>query len=234
MPLTERHHYTVQQHLKNDYPVEYVPPTRAYQADNSPSISPETVNKKVPTNTVQSTSQEKSGLKKKQILIYHSHNRESWLPELKNVKDPDLALDPNKNVTLLGSRLQQKMEDAGIGSIHSKEDYPSAIKDFNYPKSYEYSKNTIQQALASQSNLTFMFDLHRDSQKRDKPTITINKKEFAQVYFVVLMNVIPKYQKGFTAKIRMAMVNTINLFLLIAPDRNWWGGEHSCRSLPDC
>lgn len=119
----------------------------------------------------------------KVVFIYHSHNRESWIPELKNSgKDPS---DAAINVTLLGKRLQQKLEAQGIGAQSSAVDYPSAIKDFNWVLSYKYSKETVKEAMTSNKKLTYFFDIHRDSQPRKHTTVTINGKSYAKVMFIV-------------------------------------------------
>ncbi|MFH5182739.1 stage II sporulation protein P [Paenibacillus sp. TAB 01] len=118
-------------------------------------------------------------------FIYQSHNQESYLPDLPGVKDPDKAYDPKKNVTLVGLRLAQKLEEEGIGAVHSDKNYPAIEKNFNYYYSYKYSLKTLQEASASHPDLKFYFDIHRDSQRREKTTMHLNGKDYAQVYFIV-------------------------------------------------
>jgi len=120
---------------------------------------------------------------RKVVFIYHSHNRESYYPELKSgAKDPN---SDTVNVTLVGKRLAQQLEKEGVGSTHSNKDYPSSVKGYNWNYSYKYSLQTVKQALARNDKLTFFFDLHRDSQRRSKTTATINGKDYAQVYFII-------------------------------------------------
>jgi stage II sporulation protein P len=118
-------------------------------------------------------------------FVYQSHNQESYLPELPGVTDPDKAYDAKKNVSLVGSRLAQKLEQEGIGAVHSDTNYPAAIKDFNYYLSYKYSLKTLQDAAVAHPDLSYYFDIHRDSQKREKTTITVDGKSYAQVYFII-------------------------------------------------
>ncbi len=121
--------------------------------------------------------------KRKVAFIYHSHNRESWYPELKEeMKDPT---SKTKNITLVGKRLAERLEEKGIGAMHSDMDYPSAIEGFRWELSYKYSKKTVKEAIASSSDLTYFFDIHRDSQKRKYTTVDINGKSYAQVFFIV-------------------------------------------------
>ncbi|WP_042162803.1 stage II sporulation protein P [Paenibacillus gorillae] len=120
---------------------------------------------------------------RKIAFIYHSHNRESWYPELKGT-----AKDPNsdtKNITLVGKRLASKLEEQGVGAMHSDTDYPTAIKDYRWELSYKYSMKTVKEAMASSKDLKFFFDIHRDSQKRKYTTVDIGGKSYAQVYFII-------------------------------------------------
>lgn len=123
---------------------------------------------------------------KKPVMIYHSHNRESWVPELGlDPKKADSAFDPKTNVTLVGKRIADKLNESGIGAVSYNTDYQSTEKDFNYYFSYKYSSRTVKEAFAVHPELTYLFDIHRDSSSRDKTTITINGKDYAQLYFVV-------------------------------------------------
>lgn len=136
-----------------------------------------------------------SNLSLPQVLIYHSHNRESWIPELKNIKVANEAFDSKTNVTLLGDYLIKKMKTYDIPVFHSKKDYPSVISNFNYAYSYTYSRETIEQERAMHNNIEYLIDIHRDSQGRDKTTIQYNNLNYAQVYFVVGTNN-PNWQKN--------------------------------------
>lgn len=129
----------------------------------------------------------KEQLKEPKVFIYHSHNRESFLPELasKGIKDPDAAYDTDINVTLVGKRLKDKLEGLGIPTLQSTTDYPSTEKGFNYAKSYAYSAKTVQTAMADNKGLGMIFDIHRDSLTRDRTTVKLDGKEYAQVYFII-------------------------------------------------
>ncbi|CAM4230544.1 stage II sporulation protein P [Paenibacillus endophyticus] len=140
----------------------------------------------------------------KVAFIYHSHNRESWYPEL-----TDKSKDPNsstKNITLVGKRLAKMLEANGVGAQHSDTDYPTAIKDYRWELSYKYSMKTVKEAIASSKDLKFFFDLHRDSQKRKYTTIDIGGKSYAQVYFII-GHKNPNWQKNeaFATKIHEAL-----------------------------
>jgi stage II sporulation protein P len=119
----------------------------------------------------------------KAVFIYHSHNRESYLPELgPGAKDPSHS---KINVTLVGKRLARQLEARGVGAVASSKDYASSVKSYNWNLSYKYSRQTVQQAMAGYENLEYFFDIHRDSQRRSKTTVTIDGKDYAQVYFII-------------------------------------------------
>lgn len=139
-------------------------------------------------------------------FIYHSHNQESFLPELPGVKDPDRAYDASKNITLVGERLAESLEKDGVGAVHSDVNYPAEVKNFNYAYSYKYSLKTLQEAFAAHKDLKYFFDIHRDSQVRGKTTTTINGVDYAQVYFILgEKNPHWKENEQFAAKIHEAL-----------------------------
>ncbi|MEB3100719.1 stage II sporulation protein P [Ferviditalea candida] len=126
---------------------------------------------------------------RKVIFIYHSHNRESWIPELKargeKIEGINQAYDPKINITLAGKRLAAKLGELGVGAVDSSTDYVSQVAGFNYNYSYKYSLKTVKEAFAANPDYTYFFDIHRDSQERDLTTVNIGGKAYAQVYFII-------------------------------------------------
>lgn len=124
---------------------------------------------------------------RKVVFIYHTHNRESWVPELKDrgVTDIKDAFDAETNITLVGKALAERLEELGIGAVHSDTDYYTEVKDYNWNFSYKYSEKTVEAALREHRDLAFLFDIHRDSQRRDVTTATIDGVTYAQVYFII-------------------------------------------------
>lgn len=122
-------------------------------------------------------------LGRKAVFIYHTHNRESFYPELKGkMRDPQ---DAKINITLVGRRLAERLEEYGIGAVHSDKDYAASVKDFDWNRSYQYSLGTVRQAIADYGDLEFFFDIHRDSSRRSKTTVTIDGVAYARVYFII-------------------------------------------------
>lgn len=171
-------------------PLDYTPPPEAllpYEEwvpnDLTPPDQSDTAEEPPAATPIEPTVEEPSS--DKRIFIYHSHNRESWLPELPDKTKLDDAYDPTINVTLLGSRMAEKLEEKGIGAVSSAQDYPTSVPGYNWNFSYKYSLQTIREAFASYPDLTYYFDIHRDSQTREYTTATINGQEYAQLYFII-------------------------------------------------
>lgn len=122
----------------------------------------------------------------KGVLIYHSHNRESWVPELGlAAKDANLAQDAKINITLVGKELADRLEEKGIGAVHYDTDYASAIDKYNWYYSYKYSNKTVKEAFAANPDIKFSFDLHRDDSSKDKSTLAVNGKNYAKVFLII-------------------------------------------------
>lgn len=116
------------------------------------------------------------------IYIYHTHNRESFLPELNGQTDPNKAYDKDKNITLVGERLYKDLQAKNIGAIQTKNDY--WFKG-NVKNEYDLSRKTAQDVLKKNSSIQIMFDIHRDSQGRDMTTTKIDGKDAARIYFII-------------------------------------------------
>lgn len=156
------------------------------ESDNnlSPPKKPSTTNVAPPTDPIIKTPIDNDN--NAEIFIYHSHNRESWLPELPDVKKESLAFDKKTNVTLLGDRLANKLSEAGINSIHDSTDYQSVYGDiYKGSDSYLYSRKKVKEAKASNKGIKYYFDIHRDSGPRKTTTAKIKGIEYAQLYIII-------------------------------------------------
>ncbi len=164
-------------------PTDPTDPHAALQPSDPPAVqSPAPTSQQTPDRNASPQSNDDDAARKV-VFIYHSHNRESWVPELEGGdKDPN---DDKINITLVGKRLAKQLEDRGIGAAQSSQDYASTIKSYNWNNSYKYSQQTVKQALAANDDLQFFFDIHRDSQGRSKTTAKINGVDYAQVYFII-------------------------------------------------
>jgi stage II sporulation protein P len=119
---------------------------------------------------------------KKVVHLYFTHNQESYLPYLKDVKDPNLAYHSQVNVTKIGDYLKESLEERGIGTSVDKFDVMGTVKMAN---TYSKSGELVKTAMASNRDLDYFIDIHRDARRKDKTTPIVNGKPFAQLVFVV-------------------------------------------------
>jgi stage II sporulation protein P len=119
------------------------------------------------------------------VFVYHTHNRESWISETEAKGD---QLDhPVRNITLVGKRLAQELNDRGVGTEVSTVDIYQRLLDqgLKYPLSYAESLKVVKMAQERNRELHYFFDLHRDTAGREKTTATIKGKTYARVLFVI-------------------------------------------------
>ncbi|MGM0752238.1 MAG: stage II sporulation protein P [Bacillota bacterium] len=167
-------------------PIESVPPPEALEAGNeAPLKNVENFNK----------SDQKSGDvapplstgDKKTVHLYFTHTRESYLPYLEGVTNPDSAMHSEVNVTKVGDMVKKYLEGLGIGTTIDKTDVIANLnnKGLDYWAAYQESRPLVQAAMTSNKDLLYLVDIHRDSQRRAVTTGTINGKSYAKLAFVV-------------------------------------------------
>ena len=122
------------------------------------------------------------------VLIYHSHNRESFLSLLPGAADSNEAYHVSKNIRLVGKRIAENLKSAGIEVIHAYEDYVSKYGSrFRVNQSYAYSAQTVKEQLKNYPQIRYIFDIHRDASPRDETTIEIGGNKYARLFFVIGM-----------------------------------------------
>ncbi|MGE8206184.1 stage II sporulation protein P [Heyndrickxia sp. NPDC080065] len=168
-------------------PIETVPPDKVFKSKKDPNLK-NTSDIDSNENTKENTN--KSSLStgdKKTVFIYFSHTRESFLPYLDGVTNPDDAQHSKINVTKVGGKLKEELEDRGIGTTVDKTDVQSLLlkKGWQYTQSYQESRELVQAAMTNNRNLHYFIDIHRDSRRKKDTTISINGKSFAKIAFVI-------------------------------------------------
>lgn len=122
-----------------------------------------------------------------QVLIMHTHTTESFEPYERNFYDNSFnyrTTDPTKNVVMVADEITEKLEAAGIKTIHDTtiHDYPS------YNGSYQRSAETVKAILEKYPSIKVVLDIHRDAiiSNNDliQPVATINGKKAAQVMII--------------------------------------------------
>ncbi|WP_018661402.1 stage II sporulation protein P [Heyndrickxia acidiproducens] len=168
-------------------PIESVPPDSTLHAND-----PETRNtdkleghNRTAEDEKQQPSRTTGG--KKRVYIYFTHTRESFLPYLKGVTNPDLAQHSKINVTKVGERLQQDLGDKGIGAVADTTDILTLLdkNGMQYYQAYQESRNVMASAMRKDRNLQYFIDIHRDSRRKKDTTVVINGKSYAKIAFVI-------------------------------------------------
>ncbi len=123
-----------------------------------------------------------------QVLIVHTHTTETFMQNESNFYTAQFnsrTTDKNKNMAKIGSIVAQKLNAAGIKTLHdtTKHDYPE------YSGSYSRSAKTVNSYLKKYKSIKIVLDLHRDavSSGSDKVKLIteINGKKAAQVMLVM-------------------------------------------------
>ncbi|MGE5701037.1 MAG: stage II sporulation protein P [Clostridia bacterium] len=121
------------------------------------------------------------------VFIYHTHNRESWRGIASNNQGTSID-DATNNITLVGNRLGELLQQRGIETGVSLDDIARRLaeKKKSYTASYAESLQTVLAAASQNPTLEYYFDLHRDSDvPRERTTTTINGQDYARILFVI-------------------------------------------------
>lgn len=126
--------------------------------------------------------------KEPQVLIYHTHTTEAYLEKFTGsyVKGTETrSEDPKKSVVNVGNIIADKLNAAGITTIHD-----TTINDSPaYNGAYTRSLNKAEAYLKQHPSIQVILDVHRDSLTQEngtklKPTAEINGKKAAQIMIV--------------------------------------------------
>jgi stage II sporulation protein P len=170
-------------------PVESAPPIEVLKAEQEASLQN--------TEGIDSGKSNGGGPKpplttggRKVVYVYFSHNRESYLPYLKGVTDPNEAYHSQINVMNIGDKLKEQLENRGIGTSVEKTDIQANLnkKGLKYQQSYQESRPIVQAAMAGNQDFQYFIDIHRDSQRKGMTTKTINGQSYAKLAFIIGAN----------------------------------------------
>ncbi len=123
-----------------------------------------------------------------QVLIVHTHTTECYAQSANGFYSPDYSprtTDSSQSVVAVGDVLAQKLEAAGIRTLHATEthDHP------RYNGSYDRALDTIEKYLKEYPSIEMVLDVHRDAITYDdgtklKPTALIDGRKAAQVMII--------------------------------------------------
>ncbi|UOQ94029.1 stage II sporulation protein P [Halobacillus shinanisalinarum] len=162
-------------------PVESLPPTEEQLQNQEVNQS------QLDLAEEEGTPQKNEEISKKSVYIYQSHSWEAYKPLIKSEHPNASSTNEKVNVIAVGTKLKEELEGRGIGVKHDKTNVTKGLKERNldYTHSYEFSRGLVQEALAQNDNLSYLIDIHRDSQPRSITTTTINGKDYARLFFIV-------------------------------------------------
>ncbi|WP_121639718.1 stage II sporulation protein P [Virgibacillus sp. Bac330] len=171
-----------------NFPIESSPPLKEVLKERQAIIegSEEEGKKEAKKNQERNEATPSTG-DRQVVYLYNSHNRESFLPHLPGVEDPNEAHHKEVNITKVSDHLAKSLEENGIGTIVENKDIMNELNDkgWGYGKSYQASRQVVEEAMANNKDMQYAFDLHRDSIGRDKTTAKINGKPFARLMIVI-------------------------------------------------
>ena len=167
-------------------PIESAPPLEILQAEKEAALQNtdeiEGNGDGGPTKTPSNTTGDRDV-----VYVYFSHNRESFLPYLQGVTNPNHAYHSQVNVTNIGDKLKEELEKGGIGTVVDKTDIEAKLKEkgLSFARSYQESRTVVEAAVTQNRDLNYLIDIHRDSRRKKDTTIEINGKTYAKLAFVI-------------------------------------------------
>ncbi len=167
-------------------PIESAPPIEIMKAEREASLQNlEGLDKPADQPRRPKTCRQQGG--RQVVYVYFTHNRESYLPYLQGVTDPNLAYHSQINVTKIGDQLKTSLEERGIGTTIDKTDIQGNLnkKGLTYYKSYQESRSVVQTVMASNRDLQYFIDIHRDSRRKSDTTVEINGTSYAKLAFII-------------------------------------------------
>ncbi|KUO70681.1 MAG: hypothetical protein APF77_02540 [Clostridia bacterium BRH_c25] len=127
--------------------------------------------------------------KSPQILIYHSHSTESYMP---NTASNYHTLNEKYNVIAVGNTLTKELQDKyNYKVLHNKTQHDKE----SYAYSYANSLETIKNSITKYKSLKVILDIHRDAfdakteavriAKKTEYTASVNGKSAARIMLVI-------------------------------------------------
>ena len=123
----------------------------------------------------------------KDIIIYHTHTTEAYLPDNENLQEEivDYSLDPNYNVLEIGKTMKEALTDKGFNVLHIQNYHNLQGNDGAYQNSMATIKNLLEK---QNKNIDLIFDIHRDSYLSNflnKNCVEIDGQKVANIRIIV-------------------------------------------------
>jgi len=130
-----------------------------------------------------------TNIKDPEVFIYHTHNTESFSSNTDET-DQYVSNNNNENVTAVGKKLAQSLNNKGVKALHDDSNINNILKEkgWRFSRSYEVSGGIVKDALNRHDSLKLVIDIHRDSQKRSFTTDNIDGQDVGRIALVVSKN----------------------------------------------
>ncbi len=123
-----------------------------------------------------------------QVLIMHTHTTESYMPAdigCYSTDWPTRSKNEKENMVAVGKVIADKLNEAGIKTVHATDVHDSP----QYTGAYDRSGETVQKYLKKYPNIQVVLDIHRDAitntdKSKVKPTVEIKGKKAAQIMII--------------------------------------------------
>src|SRR5699024_6307357 len=121
------------------------------------------------------------------VFIYNTHNRESFLPHLPNVTNPNHAYHESVNISKVSEHFSTALKKHGIQSLIDTTDFTNMLhqKNWKYHQSYDASREVVQEVFKAEENIEYVFDIHRDSLPKKKTTLDVDGQSFGKFLFII-------------------------------------------------
>lgn len=131
----------------------------------------------------------KSSIKKKDlkvqnkdpvIYLYNTHQTEEY-------SNSDMPYNINPTVTINNYIMKEVFEKNNFLTLVEERSIKDIlnINSWNYASSYKASRIYLEDVKNTHPSLKYFIDIHRDSLKKDKTSITIGEKNYAKLLFIV-------------------------------------------------
>lgn len=135
------------------------------------------------SNIIETEPEVQTGMR---ALLYATHSQEAFEPITLKHDGKTTVYHPEANIMNLSKTIKSQLELNGIGADIIDVDITAEMNKAGIPfhKSYDVVRPYVQKSL-NDVNYDIIIDIHRDSLKADRTTVTYGGEKFAQVVFVI-------------------------------------------------
>lgn len=115
------------------------------------------------------------------IYLYNTHQSEEY------ASSNSQSYNINPTVMMTSYILREKLNNGGLNTIVEENDVTEFLRtnNWSYSSSYKVTRLLMEDAYSKNPSLEYFIDLHRDSVKKDKSSVTIAGNNYAKILFIV-------------------------------------------------